>query len=458
VRFVGALPGFVGALFGFALAFFRFVPDLSRSALTFSRLAAARVSGAARGQVLCKIVFAVSALLALCHVEASGQTTVIRAGRLVDVESGTSATNQIIVVEGGKITAVGAGLAVPAGATVIDLSRATVMPGLFDMHTHLCLTVKPQRDAGSYFYTTLQDPDSFRAVEGVVNARDMLESGFTTVRDVGNEGNYACTSVRRAIALGMIPGPTMYNAGRIIAPYGGQFHLQPDKPNLAEPEYLFADTRDEMLKAIRTNIHYGARLIKIVVDDQRYIYSPEDIRFIVEEAGKSGLKVAAHAWTHPGAHNAAEAGVASIEHGFEMTDDDLELAKKNNVVLVGTEFVGISNKQEHAQWIERLRRAHRIGVTMAYGTDASDSVAGQTRGTQAISGIDMWVEAGIPPKALLQALTINAARLLGVERERGLLRKGMAADIIAMSGNPLEDVRTLKKVSFVMKNGAVLKR
>jgi imidazolonepropionase-like amidohydrolase len=249
----------------------------------------------------------------------------------------------------------------------------------------------------------------------------------------------------------------MYNAGRIIAPYGGQFQLQPDKRNLAEPEYFFADTRDEMIKGVRENIHYGARLIKIVVDDQRYIYSTEDIRFIVEEAAKSGLKVAAHAWTHAGAHNAAAAGVASIEHGFEMTDEDLELAKKNNVVLVGTEFVGIANKQEHAQWIDRLKRAYKIGVTMAYGTDAADAVAGQTRGTQAISGVDMWVEAGIPSKALLQALTINAARLLGVEKERGLLRPGMAADIIATPLNPLENIAALKQLNFVMKDGAVFK-
>jgi imidazolonepropionase-like amidohydrolase len=286
----------------------------------------------------------------------------------------------------------------------------------------------------------------------------MLASGFTSVRDVGNEGNYACTSVRRAIQLGMIPGPTMFNAGRIIAPYGGQFHLQPNKQNLAEPEYFFADTRDEMLKAVRENIHYGATLIKIVVDDQRYIYSTDDIRFIINEAHKTGLKVAAHCWTNPGAHNAAEAGVDSIEHGPTMTDADLELAKKNNVVLVGTDYVSLIDKENHAQWIDRLKRAYRIGVTMAYGTDVIDIVAGQTRGTVSMTGIDPWIEAGIPPKVLLQAMTINAARLLGVDKERGTLRPGMAADIIATPDNPLENLNTLKKVSFVMKNGVVFKR
>ena len=396
--------------------------------------------------------------LSLSASQAHAQVTAIKAGRLIDPETGTAALNQIILVEKGKITAVGGNVAVPAGANVVDLSRASVLPGLFDMHTHLCMSVKARRDAGSYYYTTLNDPDSFRSIEGVVNARTMLESGFTTVRDVGNEGNYACTSVRRAIERGMIPGPTLVNAGRIIAPYGGQFYLQPDKQNLAEPEYFFADTRDEMVKAIRQNVHYGAKVIKIVVDDQDYIYSTDDIRFIIREAEKSGLKVAAHAWTHAGAHNAAEAGVASIEHGFNMTDEDLELTKKNKVVLVGTDYLALRDKENRAKWVDRLRRAYKIGVTMAYGTDVIDEVpTPQTRGTESITGIDPWVEAGVPPKVILQALTINAARLIGMEKQRGALRVGMAADIIATPENPLENNNTLKQVSFVMKNGVTIK-
>jgi imidazolonepropionase-like amidohydrolase len=230
----------------------------------------------------------------------------------VDPEMAKADANQIILIEKGKITAIGSGLTIPAGAVVVDLSRFTVLPGLFDAHTHLCMTVQKQRDNGNYYYTTLNDPDSFRAIEGVANARAMLDAGFTTVRDVGNEGNYACSSLRLAIQAGLALGPTIINAGRIIAPYGGQFQLQQDKSGLGEPEYFYADTRDEMVKGIRQNIHYGARVIKIVVDDQKYIYSADDIRFIIEEAGRAGMKVAAHCWTHPGAHNAALAGVASI--------------------------------------------------------------------------------------------------------------------------------------------------
>ncbi|MGH9945830.1 MAG: amidohydrolase family protein [Pyrinomonadaceae bacterium] len=389
---------------------------------------------------------------------ALGQVTAIKAGRLVDPESGTVKTNQILLVENGKIKSIGGNTPTPAGANIIDLSKSTVLPGLFDMHTHLCMDVIKSRDNGdNYFFTTLLDPDSYRAIEGVVNARTMLEAGFTTARDVGNEGNYACVSVRRAIQKGLVPGPTLYTAGRIIAPYGGQFQLQPDKKNLAEPEYFFADTRDEMIKAIRENIHYGALVIKIVVDDQRYIYTAEDIKFIVDEAARHGLKVAAHAWD-VGVHNAVLGGVASIEHGFEFTDEDMALAKQKGIVLVGTEWVAIDSPKERPQWVDRLKRAYKAGLTMAYGTDATSEHPGQTRGTEAMSGIDIWVEAGIPPKTLLQAMTINAAKLLGVEKTRGALREGLAADIIAVPENPLENISTLKKVSFVMKNGRVIKQ
>jgi len=387
------------------------------------------------------------------------QITALKAGKVVDPESGSVASNQTIIVENGKITSIGSGIAIPANATVIDLSNSVLLPGLFDMHTHLCMDVQENRDHGNYFYTSLNDPDSFRSIQGVVNARTMLESGFTSARDVGNEGNYACVSVRRAIQRGMIPGPTFQTAGRIIAPYGGQFHLQPDKQNLAEPEYFFADTRDEMVKAIRENAHYGATVIKIVVDDQRYIYSAEDIKFMVDEAARMGLKLAAHCWTRPGAHNAAVAGVASIEHGFDMPDEDLAIAKKNGVVLVGTDYIALDDSpKNHAQWVDRLRRASKLGVTMAYGTDATIEQTGNNRGTEAIRGIDPWVEAGIAPKEILQAMTINAARLMGVDKDRGSLRQGLAADIIAVPENPLENINTLKKVSFVMKNGAVIKK
>ena len=387
---------------------------------------------------------------------------VIKAGKLVDPEKGVTAANQIILVRGRKIEAVGANVQIPADAQVIDLSKSTVLPGLFDAHTHLCMTVKKERDAGTYYITTLLDSTPYRAIEGVANARDMLAAGFTTIRDVGNAGNYADTALRQAIERGLVPGPTMLNAGRIIAPYGGQFHLQPEKKDLATPEYAFADTRDEMLKAIRENIHYGATLIKIVVDDQKYIYSVDDIRFMLEETHRAGLKLAAHCWTQAGAHNAAEAGVDSIEHGQMMTNDDLQLAKKNHVVLVGTDLTQVAAREDgypelHAVFVDRLKRAYQIGVTMAFGTDVDFMVPGETRGTLAAAYVDSWVEAGVPAKDTLQAMTVNAARLLGVDRERGAIKPGLAADIIAMPENPLENIQAIRKVSFVMKDGSVFK-
>ena len=386
----------------------------------------------------------------------------IKAGKLVDPEKGATQSNQIILVRGKKIEAVGSNVPIPPDAKVIDLSNSTVLPGLFDAHTHLCMTLKKERDANNYFFTTLLDPTPYRAIEGVANARDMLAAGFTTVRDVGNAGNYADTALREAIERGLVPGPTMINAGRIIAPYGGQFHLQPEKRDLATPEYAFADTHDEMLKAIRENIHYGATVIKIVVDDQKYIYSADNIRFMVEEAHRDGLKLAAHCWTRAGAHNAAEAGVDSIEHGEMMTNEDLQLAKKNHVVLVGTDFTERAARENgfpelHAVFVDRLKRAYQIGVKMAFGTDLFVYVPGETRGTMAAEYVDSWVEAGVPAKDTLRAMTINAARLLGVDGERGAMMPGLAADIIATPDNPLDNIQAVRKVSFVMKDGIVFK-
>ncbi len=398
----------------------------------------------------------------------SAQVTAIKVGKLLDPETGTTAVNQIILVEGQNIKAIGADTKIPADAIIIDLSKQTVLPGLFDAHTHLCMNMRHKRDAGNYYITTLRDSNAFRAIEGVANARSMLEYGFTTVRDVGNSGNYADTDLRRAIEQEIVPGPTIINAGRIIAPYGGQFQMQPDKPELGNPEYFYADTRDELKKAVRQNIHYGARVIKIVVDDQRYIYSVDDIKFVIEEAHLAGLKVAAHCWTENGARNAAEAGVDSIEHGVKINDETLKIAKSKNIALVPTPFTETdareygepgSNKETNQQlFIDPVKRAYKIGVTLVFGPDVIFSTKEYPRGRLSIETIDNWKEAGIPAPVILQALTTNAAKLLGVEKTRGSLKVGMRADIIAVNDNPLDKIETLEKVGFVMKNGKVFKQ
>jgi len=412
-----------------------------------------------RPLLLTALAISISVFPARAQLNSNSGIVAIKAGKLLDPESGKTAANQVILVEGNRIKEIGGNVSVPAEAKIIDLSKATVLPGLFDAHTHLCMTVISGRDHGNYYFTTLLDTTGYRAIEGVANGMAMLQSGFTTVRDIGNAGNYADTDLRHAIEAGWVQGPTIVNAGIIIAPYGGQFHLQPEKKDLATPEYLFADTRDEMRKAIRQNIHFGSKVIKIVVDDQDYIYSAEDIRFMIGEAHAAGVKLAAHCWTHAGAHNAAEAGVDSIEHGFRMTDEDLQLAKKNNVTLVGTEFTEkLTGAEQHRIWVDRLKRAHKIGVNMAFGTDVIDALPGETRGTLAVDYIQSWIEAGVPAADTLRAMTVNAARLLGVDKERGFLKPGMAADIIATPENPAENIQTLKKVSFVMKDGAIIKQ
>jgi imidazolonepropionase-like amidohydrolase len=402
-------------------------------------------------------------------VDAVAQVTAIKAGKLVVPETGVTLNNQTILVEGAKIKAVGLDVPIPAGATVIDLSRQTVLPGLFDCHAHMAFLINRKgRERGSLFFYDLTHTNAERAIHAVVNSRDMLDSGFTTIRDIGNDGNYVSTDLRRAIDQGLIPGPTIINSGRIIAPFGGQYQLQPERRNLGEPEYFYADTRDEMRKAIRENAHFGARVIKIVVDDQRYIYSVDDIKYMIAEAASAGLKLAAHCVTEPGARNAAEAGVASIEHGFEMSNETLELAKKNNVVLVNTDFTEKAwlaydlpealAKRFHARSVDRLRRAYKIGVTLAFGSDLIFYAPDETRGTWTMSQIESFTEAGIPAKDILRAMIPNAARLLGVENVRGAITPGQFADIIAVPENPLDNISTLKQVNFVMKNGKVFKQ
>jgi len=414
-----------------------------------------------------RLIFTFLFILSLCCLTAA-QVTAIRAGKVVDPASGTVATNQIILIEGTNIKAVGADLKIPKGSTVIDLSRQTVMPGMMDAHSHLCMNVQFKRDAGRYYYTTLNDSNAKRAIQGAVNARSMLEYGFTAVRDVGNEGNYACVDVVRMINSGEIDGPFFITAGRIIAPYGGQFHLQPDKQNLAEPEYFFADTRDEIKKAIRQNIHYGAMVIKLVIDDQDYIYSVDDIKYAIDETHRAGLKLAAHAWSAEGALNAAKAGVDSIEHAVAITDEALLIAKQSNVSIVPTPFTeneallrgtpGGNRESNQRMFIDPVQRAYKAGVTLVWGPDVTYNTREFPRGRVSIDTVDEWKQTGIPALAILQALTTNPAKLLGIEKTQGSLKAGMRANIIAVKDNPLEKIETVKDVVFVMRNGKVYKK
>ena len=261
---------------------------------------------------------------------------------------------------------------------------------------------------------------------------------------------------------GLIPGPHTLITGKILGPFQGQRHMNYDQPDYAGIDYIYADTKDEIMKGIRENIHYGADWIKIVIDDQKYIYSVEDLKYIVEVAANAGVKVCAHSVTERGARNAAEAGIGSIEHGFIMSDETLELAKKNDVWLVGTDFSKevwevYGAPHMYNVVLNRLKRAYKTGVKMAFGSDLVIEVPGYDRGKAALTLIDTWVDAEIPPIDILRAFTVNAADLLEMKNRRGLIKKGMTADIIATPENPLDNIHTLKDVNFVMKNGKVYK-
>jgi imidazolonepropionase-like amidohydrolase len=394
------------------------------------------------------------------------QLTAVRAGALIDPETGAVAKGRVVVVEGGRIKSVGD--SVPEGARLIDLPRATLLPGLMDAHTHLCLTGhfagvhNVEELLRNVVADTVLDSTGHRALIGAKNARDMLDAGFTTVRDVGNAGNYADTDLRRAIEEGLVPGPTVVNAGRIIGPLGGQARgLTPEHPDVGEPEYFYADSRDEMQKAVRKNILFGAKLIKIAIDDQPYLYTPEDVRYIVEQTALAGMKVSAHCATEKGAQIAAEGGVASVEHGYRASLETLQLMARKHIVLVGTDFTADADHEMgtsfHPLVVARLKRALQAGTIMAFGSDIVFAKPGWTRGTLSMDTIETFIEAGVPPRVLLQAMTGNAARLLGVDKERGFVKPGLWADMVATDGNPLEDPRALKRVVFVMKDGRVVR-
>src|SRR5207248_8805674 len=250
--------------------------------------------------------------------------TAIRAGRLLDPEAGRVLTNQIILVTGNRITDVGPNVAIPAGAQVIDLSRMTVMPGLVDSHNHLALTYKPEPESNIYYYTYVQESTALRAIQAASNGIQMLASGFTIVRDMGNNALYADTALRQAIEQGWIPGPTIISSGIIIGGMGGQFFPTPEmarQHNIVYPEYLDADTPDEIIKAVRQNVLFGAKVIKICVDCKPYGYTADEIRLFVREAAKGGMKVEGHVQTPAGAKHAIDGGIWSIEHSGALHDD-----------------------------------------------------------------------------------------------------------------------------------------
>jgi imidazolonepropionase-like amidohydrolase len=398
------------------------------------------------------------------------QVVAIRAGAIIDPVHGSSAKDQVILVENGKILGVGAGVAIPAGAEVIDLSHEWVTPGLIDAHTHMTLTEITGDAPFESFY--LNQSSTLRGLRGLHNATTVLQAGFTTLRDVGNSAEWAMSDVRRAIDSGWFVGPTIIDSGKIIAPFGGQSRdIPPRQGPFWQFEYIDADGPAEIRKAVRTNIYYGAGVIKLVADNNPYHYSVDEFRAAVDEAHRAGIPVAVHVYAGDALDNAIEAGVDSIEHGFDLTDAQLKRMKDKGIFLVGTDYprahldiVGTLGGilPEPAvlapKIIDRLKRAHRIGVRMAFGSDAVIDIPGRTRADLMFDYLAVWRVAGVPPIDILRAMTSDAAELLRVNKVRGSIREGLSADLVATPANPLDDIENLRKIDFVMKDGKIVRK
>ncbi len=293
----------------------------------------------------------------------------------------------------------------------------------------------------------------------------MLSSGFTIVRDLGNNGNYADIALRQGIEQGWVPGPTLIPSGLIIGGLGGQFSPTPEMAvdkKLVYPEYLEADTPDEIIKAVRQNALFGARVIKICVDCKPWGYSVDDMKLFVREAAKANLKVAGHVQTVDGARRAIEAGIWSIEHDNGMTDSIHKEMARKGIFRAGTEtpisLTGHTNQRRYDRTVEMLRNAWENKVPLTFSTDADYYVPGKTRGEVAIEFIETWKAAKIPPADILRAMTTNGYKVTELERTRGPIKPTLWADLIAVSGDPLQNIDALRNVRFVMKNGMVFKK
>jgi len=416
-------------------------------------------------------------LISLLSVSTSfAQLTAVRAGRLVDPDSGTVLTDQVILIEAGKVKAVGKGLAIPAGANVIDLSAKTVLPGLIDCHTH----VADGQGDGEPF-NVLRKTASQIALESVPNARKTLESGFTTVRDVGTYRALNDVALRDAINRGDIVGPRMYVAGAYITITGGAGAMTGQAPDIQLPwdlHYGEANSPWEVRQKVRLLAHNGVDLIKMLStgavlthgsSPMSIEFTPEELQAGVDEARNFGLRVAVHAHAAEGIKNAILAGAASIEHAEILDDELIALAKQHGTYLdmdiYDEECIQGGGKTgktpadflQHDADLGRIQRenfgkAVKAGVKMSFGTDLGVCPYG-TSGKQ----FAFMVKYGMTPMQAIQSATTNAADLLGHSDLIGSIKPGKYADLIAVSGDPLQDIGVLENVEFVMKEGKVYK-
>jgi imidazolonepropionase-like amidohydrolase len=401
-------------------------------------------------------------------------SVLIKAGRLLDVRKGSYIENAAILIENDRVKEAGPASHVephaPRDAKVVDLSHATVLPGLIDCHTHLMARFTDVPD--NYLIGLATKSQAFRALEGAADARVTLEAGFTTVRDVENEGSgYADVALRDAINQGLVEGPRMQVATRAIAALGqyNPFGVSPDLVDFPTGAQMVAGA-EEARRAAREQIGHGADLIKVYADWQYPTLTVEEMTAVVEEAHKAGLKVAAHATTPDGVKNALKAGVDSIEHGHRADRQAIEIMKAKGVYLVPTVGVIDAHVKELGpddQPSERRKRfdafvqgtydevamAKKMGVKIASGFDASSVRSHGKNATE----LESMVKRGLTPLEAIQAATINAAELMNWQDRVGAIEPGKFADLIAVDGDPLADITVLQKVKFIMKGGKVVK-
>jgi imidazolonepropionase-like amidohydrolase len=403
--------------------------------------------------------------------------TVLKAARIFDGRSDSVLPGGMVVVEGSRITAVGATAPVPAGATVIDLGDATLLPGFIDSHTHL--TGEGGESFVQDFFDGLRRPVTEQAFYGALHARRVLEAGFTTVRDVGSEKDLD-VGLRNAINAGLTPGPRMLVARYALGATGGHCDNTGFPPGTfgAEPgiERGIVHGADEGRQAVRLDVKYGSDVIKMCAsggvlslgdDVAAPQLTDEELTAIIDEAHRLKRKTAAHSHGDLAARSAVRAGIDSIEHGSFLTDETLTLMKSKGTFLVPTCLAGkyTGGKLERfppaiaakakAAFIahdEMFRRAVKMGVRIAFGTDSGVSPHGINA-----QEFGYMVDLGMSPAAALRSAGPNAAELLGLSSEIGTLEKGKEADVVAVPGDPLKDIHATERVLFVMKGGAVVK-
>lgn len=425
----------------------------------------------------------VGALLLCCvSLPSWGQTpsptrTALRAARLFDGKSERILPDAVVLIEGSRIQAVGTGLSIPSGTRVIDLGDVTLLPGLIDAHSHLLLDIDPENGGDSLLTPVAQSSTAERALLGAKLGRELLEAGVTTVRDVGNSGVNGDVALRNAIQRGWVQGPRISACTRALAPQGGQFPtLQPPAQSLIEQEYVTISGAEEARRAVRQAILDGADCIKVIVDNGHNLLSLEELKVIVEEAHRKKRPVATHTTTDESIRIAVQAGVDSIEHGYSLPDDVLAPMVRNRIFLVPTDgpmdmcdaFDAQTGNAERKRQVkerckkavaraqERLRRAVAAGVRIAAGSDMYLVMPGLTRGEASVRVFISYAEAGLKPVDILRAATVNAAELLRMQDQLGSLGPNKLADLLAVEGNPLKDLRALRQVRFVMKDGQVV--